>query len=249
MGAKTPPQASIVITPQDLDDALEQFLPEAPMAVDTGVAEAAGSDRFGARGDAWNTYHPGSATPSTFELVLDLPLTAPTQPRRPETRDRPARRSHFVAAIAVTLGFFNAHGSVLPLPAPTSLHGRAIPTATAGNAPPVKPEAGDIDSIAAVLGQYRRALTELDSAAVAAVWPTVDRQALNREFNGLSRQEITFTSCQMSVNGALGSAACTGQALLIAKAGNRTPAPTERRWEFQLRKSVDTWRIEAATAK
>jgi hypothetical protein len=253
MGANTLPPGTLVITPQDLDDALAQFLPEAP-AEDTGVAQAGRPDSFGARPDALDALRLQSATPSTFEYVLDLPLAAETPRRRP-ARDRQGTRSHFVAVAVLTFGLFSAVGDAVPdgdahvtVPAPAALDNPVTPTATAGESIEVS-EPDDIDSIAAALGHYRRALTELDSAKVATVWPAVDRQELDRAFNQLSRQDLTFTSCQMSVNGAWASASCTGRALVVAKAANPTPRSELRRWNFRLRKSDDGWAIEEVTAK
>ena len=86
-------------------------------------------------------------------------------------------------------------------------------------------------------------------AIAAAVWPTVDRRALDRAFSQLSEQEFTFSSCEVSVQGVLASAACTGHARFVPKVGNTTPRSEPRRWDFRLRKAISGWVIDGVNAR
>jgi hypothetical protein len=107
----------------------------------------------------------------------------------------------------------------------------------------------DTNAIQAVLGRYRLAFTNLDSARVAAVWPSVDRQALDRAFSQLAQQEFSFESCQIAVSGVLATATCTGQARHVPKVGPRVSRLEARQWSFTLRKSKDDWIIDSISSR
>jgi hypothetical protein len=97
-----------------------------------------------------------------------------------------------------------------------------------------------------VLQKYRTAYDELDAGSAQAVWPSLDRSALARAFNGLSSQRLSFDSCNVVVSGVVASATCRGSARYVPKVGTREPRVEPRKWSFVLRKSGEAWAIEAA---
>jgi hypothetical protein len=109
--------------------------------------------------------------------------------------------------------------------------------------------APDTSAIHAVLGRYRIAFTDLDSARVADVWPSVDKRALDRAFSQLAQQEFSFDSCQIAVSGVLATARCTGQARHVPKVGPRTAKLERRQWNFTLRKSQGDWIIDSISSR
>ena len=97
------------------------------------------------------------------------------------------------------------------------------------------------------LQQYRRAYDTLDARAAQDVWPGVDSTALQRAFDGLMSQRLTFQSCQLQVNGLTASAACHGTARYTPRVGSREARDEPRDWRFTLRKLTnDQWQIESA---
>jgi hypothetical protein len=165
------------------------------------------------------------------------PLAAAAQPRLSEERD----------AATATL-------PARPLSSAVSEGAMSAPAATTEaspepSAPPVPGHSPDQSAILAVIGQYRRAFSSLDVAAAAAVWPTLDRKALDRAFSQLSEQSFDFSGCEISVNGQLGVASCTGQARSVRKISSRTAQVVARHWNFTLRKSNDHWVIESVRSR
>jgi hypothetical protein len=106
----------------------------------------------------------------------------------------------------------------------------------------------DEDLVRQTLQQYRSAYERLDARSAQAVWPRVDGEALQRAFEGLQSQRLTFDDCQVQVRGAVGSAVCRGSARYVTKLGNRDPRIEPRIWRFGLRKTGDEWLIDTARA-
>jgi hypothetical protein len=203
------------------------------------------------------------------------PQPAPPEPRanassRPVQANPPAvvppaapapRLVSAIAPAVATAGFGGLSPAIpaaSPSPEPSGVASSAATapaaaapeSAVAGIATAAKPEPpSEINSIGVVLGEYRRAFGYLNSAIAAAVWPTVDRRALDRAFSQLSEQEFTFSSCEVSVQGVLASAACTGHARFVPKVGNTTPRSEPRRWDFRLRKASSGWVIDGVNAR
>jgi tetratricopeptide (TPR) repeat protein len=117
-------------------------------------------------------------------------------------------------------------------------------SATAIAAPP-----RDEDLVRRALQQYRSAYENLDARSAQAVWPRVDEIALQRAFDGLASQRLTFDDCQVQVSGTFGSAQCRGSARYVPKVGSREPRVEPRVWTFGLRKTGDEWQIETARAE
>jgi hypothetical protein len=115
--------------------------------------------------------------------------------------------------------------------------------------PPVvrdAPRVPDEDLVRDVLQQYRVAYEHLDARSAAAVWPRVDRSALERAFEGLVSQRLTFDSCNVEVRSSAGTAVCRGSTRYVPKIGSREPRIEPRTWTFSLRKAGSDWRIDTA---
>jgi hypothetical protein len=104
----------------------------------------------------------------------------------------------------------------------------------------------DEEGVRQTLRQYQRAYESLDAQSAQAVWPRVDGDALQRAFDGLESQSLTFERCDVQVRGAFGSAVCHGTTSYVPKVGSREPRIEPRTWTFGLRKSGDAWQIDSA---
>ena len=98
------------------------------------------------------------------------------------------------------------------------------------------------------LQRYRSAYGRLNAQSAQAVYPTVNRVALARAFDGLESQSLTFDSCDVEVSGALARAICHGTAHYVPKIGSRYPHAEPLVWSFELRKSDGDWTIYYAKA-
>ena len=146
-----------------------------------------------------------------------------------------------------------------PSAAPLEPPGRTVePVAAPAATPAVRttpapasteePLVRDETVVRAVLRRYETAYSTLDADAASVVWPGVNRGALARAFDGLSSQQVSLGSCDVTVSGPAARATCSGSATWQPKVGGgvRTEA---RRWSFDLRKNGEAWRIERAIAR
>jgi hypothetical protein len=98
------------------------------------------------------------------------------------------------------------------------------------------------------LHSYKEASEELDVAATASVWPTVDRVALTRAFATLKSQGLDFRTCAITVNDARATANCRGTVQFVRKVGNSVPLTWEQQWIFKMRRFGADWKIDAVSA-
>jgi len=120
--------------------------------------------------------------------------------------------------------------------------------------PPRKPASAsapaDVEGVRvrAVLVRYEAAYSGLDAAAARAVWPGVDERALARAFDGLRSQQLSLGLCDVSVDGGMARADCSGSATWTPKVGGggRTEG---RRWRFYLQNGDAGWQITRAEAR
>ncbi len=103
-------------------------------------------------------------------------------------------------------------------------------------------------AIRAALGRYEAAYNRLDVDGVSSVWPSLDRRALSRAFDGLTSQRVSLRTCKVDVNGTTAHANCLGSASWTPKVGGgqRTAART---WTFDLSESDGAWRINRVQAR
>jgi hypothetical protein len=107
----------------------------------------------------------------------------------------------------------------------------------------------DTAAIELVLGRYRSAFSALDVGAARAVWPTVNERALDRAFDRLETQELSFNRCSIGVAGARAEADCSGTVRYVPKVGSKDPRIDSRAWKFGLRKVSNEWAIETVEAR
>jgi hypothetical protein len=99
-----------------------------------------------------------------------------------------------------------------------------------------------------VLQRYRSAYEELDARRAQAVWPGVNEPALQRAFQGLESQNLTFDGCDVQLRGPAATATCRGTMTYVPKVGSREPHVEPRVWNFTLQKTGDAWQIQNARA-
>lgn len=98
------------------------------------------------------------------------------------------------------------------------------------------------------LQRYRMAYEERDAARAHSVWPGVNESALQRAFDGLDSQRVTFDVCDIQLRGATAGATCRGTLQYVPKVGSREVRTEPRIWNFTLQKSGDSWQIQSARA-
>ncbi len=121
----------------------------------------------------------------------------------------------------------------------------AVPDAAAANSPPSASSVHDRDAIDEVLARYQTVLSHLNVNAARVIWPAVNSAALERAFDQLERQTVTFNSCAVAIAGAGATARCQGRVTYVPKVGSRTARTDSRQWQIDLRKMTGGWRIEA----
>ena len=100
-----------------------------------------------------------------------------------------------------------------------------------------------------MLGRYRTAFNSLDAGAAQAVWPDVNRRALERGFNQLESQSVAFNDCSVLLHTERATARCSGRTTYVPKIGNRSKRTEARRWTFELQKSGEQWTIAAVDTR
>jgi hypothetical protein len=104
-------------------------------------------------------------------------------------------------------------------------------------------------AVRAALAKYANAYTDLDAAAVRAVWPSVDQAGLRRAFSALDAQQVTFDRCDVQITGAAGRATCAGTAMWRPKIGGGSAREENRTWSFVLKNAGGSWQIVKAEAR
>jgi len=139
-------------------------------------------------------------------------------------------------------------------PPPAAAAAAAAPAANTVRRPEaVVPAAGtkelDTNAIQATLSRYRDAYTALDAGAAHQVWPTVNQRSLEKAFERLKQQQVSFDRCQIDVGDARAQAVCNGTQRYVPRIGSSTPQVDQRQWTFNLVKVRDEWLIGAVDAR
>jgi hypothetical protein len=108
--------------------------------------------------------------------------------------------------------------------------------------------AAEEHAVRRALHSYEEASEDLDVAATATVWPTVDRGALTRAFATLKSQGLDFRTCSITVNDTRAVAHCRGTVQFVRKVGNPVPLTSEQVWIFKMRRSGPDWKIDQVSA-
>ena len=127
-------------------------------------------------------------------------------------------------------------------------HVESSAAAARETAAPAEPAVRDETVVLSVLQRYEAAYSTLDASAASAVWPGVDRGALARAFIGLASQRVSLGDCDISVSGPSARATCSGSATWRPKVGGGSHTEN-RRWNFELRKAGENWKIEKAVIR
>ena len=146
--------------------------------------------------------------------------------------------------------------SAVPAPPPAAPSTVERPTPTAppvvesapAPAPAPPPVVNEAAAIRVALSRFAAGYSDLDPAAVSAVWPSVDRAGLSRAFSTLDAQQLTFDRCDIQVNGSVGNATCVGTAMWMPKIGGQT-RELARTWKFVLKNGAGTWQIVTAESR
>lgn len=223
-----------------------------PVPVNTAAANpaaAAAPDAATTRDDADPQPQPvvapfvaaSTSTPSTV-AALSLPGAATTA--TPPT----------VAAATPA----SAPANSTPAPINGSITGASAalstPTPTTTTTPPNPATASstlDIErgTIRQVLERYRNANNALDARGIQDAWPGVNRRALERAFESLSEQNVSFQSCRIDVNTIKAAAVCGGAVRYVPRIGSRTPRVEQREWTFRLERQRNGWLIEGVDTR
>lgn len=166
-------------------------------------------------------------------------------PASPAPADVSPSPSTPAASATAAAGTVAAAGAPTP-EAPSESSSAAAPASSAA------PRSALVEADAAirnVLGRYRTAFNVLDARAASDVWPTVDQRTLNRAFDQLAEQNVSFDNCAIDVKGVLAQAHCTGTIRFVPKIGSRSAQVEPRRWDFTLRKAYSGWVIHEVRAR
>jgi hypothetical protein len=106
----------------------------------------------------------------------------------------------------------------------------------------VDARAAEQGKVRAVLSRYEAAYSDLDAAAAASLYPSIDRKALSRAFDALASQQILFEDCRIQVANATARATCAGTASWTPKVGTGFRQQA-RRWQFDLKQVSGAWQI------
>ena len=130
-----------------------------------------------------------------------------------------------------------------PIPPPPAASPARAPAPAASNIPT---RSDDTQLVRELLQRYRSAYQELSAAHARAIWPAVNEPALQRAFEGLESQTLTFNTCDVQLRGGSATATCRGTAEYVPKVGSREPHVEPRVWNFTLQKTGEAWQIQTA---
>ncbi len=197
------------------------------------------------------------SAPPRFSGRNTAPLSVATQeptsgaPVQITTGDAPTRVFASELPVAAVITPRNTSGPpnesvATPVAAPPSSLAASTTVAPTPPPPVARTETADIQR---ALGRYRTAFSALDAGAARKVWPTVNEKALDRAFDRLETQVLSFENCLIGVTGLRAEASCSGTARYVPKIGGRNTNVERRQWKFNLRKVSDEWLIEGVDAR
>lgn len=189
------------------------------------------------------------APPASRELAAEKPAPPPAGPT-----PAPAVATPAPAAVPppVAVAAPPSAVAIAETPVVTSTPSAASTASREPASPRSAPSTEAVNETAAVraaLAKYANAYSELDAAAVAAVWPSVDGAGLRRAFGALDAQQVTFDRCDVQVSGAAGRATCVGSAMWRPKIGGGNAREQNRTWTFVLKNAGGSWQIVKSDAR
>jgi hypothetical protein len=179
---------------------------------------------------------PVAPTPAPADTVASVlpPVAPPAAPPQPRAESSPS----FGISPDIPRQLADA-----PIPAPPAAPAARPPASAAANVP-ARPD--DLQQVRAVLQQYRAAYQELSAERARAIWPDVNEPALQRAFQALESQTLTFEGCDVQLRGSTATATCRGTTQYVPKFGSREPRLEPRVWNFTLQKTGEAWQIASA---
>jgi hypothetical protein len=103
--------------------------------------------------------------------------------------------------------------------------------------------------MAATLKRLQLGYARRDAALVKQVWPSVDVRALERAFDGLQSQSVTFEQCETRVTTPTGEMQCRGVTTYVPRIGGQYRRTESRQWRFRMEKQGENWIIDSVTAR
>lgn len=94
-----------------------------------------------------------------------------------------------------------------------------------------------------VLAAYEQAWTRMDADTTRALWPSAEASTLHAAFAPVSEQRLQLAGCDVGMSGDRALAICMGTLTYRPRAGNRAARVERGRWEFDLHRTADGWRI------
>jgi hypothetical protein len=186
-------------------------------------------------------------------LIARTPRDATASPRgvvgtsktdRPAVRDRgrdePAALPHRELE---ALRDAPAEAAPSVLPSPPDPRPVAVPSEAATG------ESIAVQQIQQVLTRYEQAYDRLDASAAAAVWPSVDRNGLERAFARLREQDLEFNRCVFGVSSDDATVTCSGELRYVRRFGNALPRVEAHSWVIQFRHVGGEWRIVSVVGR
>jgi hypothetical protein len=107
----------------------------------------------------------------------------------------------------------------------------------------------DKEAIDRVLGTYQQSYSALDAAMVSTIWVGLDTRGLQRAFDGLDSQRMSFEHCDVTVEDDKARASCTGVLDYVRKIGQTNPLQKRLLWNFDLQRTDDRWLISKVEAR
>jgi len=218
----------------------------------------------------WSARDTSSFVPARHASIAQSALRQPVEPMPPvEPRTRPAAvaRSAPPTPVKIEAARPQAAAPAPSRPAPPrpepprpepprsarAAQARVQPAihVAAQSTRPLAPEraaSGDTAAIRSVLKRYGTAFSGLDAQAVSEVWPTVDTKALDKTFDALQTQAVSFDTCDISVTVGAAAASCQGT-LRYVKVGSRSSRSERHIWQFSLRKGGEGWVISRVQSR
>jgi hypothetical protein len=102
----------------------------------------------------------------------------------------------------------------------------------------------DEQAVGRVIRSYEEAYERVDAAAIARLWPAVDRTALTQAFEGVTSQGLGLKNCAIVLTGGQATAQCRGTLKSVAKGGTAVMITSEQEWVFKMRRDSGEWKIE-----
>jgi hypothetical protein len=106
-----------------------------------------------------------------------------------------------------------------------------------------------VQQLQEVLARYEQAYDRLDASAAAAVWPSVDRNGLERAFARLREQDLEFNRCVFGVSSDDATVTCSGELRYVRRFGNTLPRVEAHSWIIQFRHVGSEWRIVSVVGR